>query len=241
MRSANYGLWDAAFRLVCAHVCVCLCVCALHTLCSVQHDYMSMQGFVKLPRGTCHNPCIHRILILHLSFSLFPLRLCHPFPSLCPPGIRIVVSRVNCFSVHVCITEWDRTWQGHHMFIQCNLNHSRSRSMKHLMLSLEYVMSLQTTQVAVYSHVCPHSYIGNTFGIEICLKRWLSVCFGERSSLYKLVLPVNIFQWETCYLYWYRTWSQLCNNNHLRLNLNKTCELVVDYNASDLDVAAKKL
>ncbi len=50
------------------------------------------------------------------------------------------------------------------------------------------------------------------------------------------MIPVNNFQWETCCLHletvFTEDWESFviwCNDNHLKLNINKTNELAVDY------------
>ncbi len=70
----------------------------------------------------------------------------------------------------------------------------------------------------------------------------LNVFFGEMEviTILTCMIPVNNFQWETCCLHLetifteeYRgliesfvTW---CNDSHLKLNISRTNELVVDY------------
>ncbi len=101
-----------------------------------------------------------------------------------------------------------------------------------------------TSQVAVHIHVCPDLYdiLYAVKTLKEFNKSALSVFFVEMEviTILTCLIPLNHFQWETCHLHLetifteecrgliesFITW---CNDSHLKLNISKTNELVVDY------------
>ncbi len=134
------------------------------------------------------------------------------------------------------------TWTKQNMFFICgylfiyDLNNLNFSVLQSLSKVLEPKPKLQFSSMSVQTHLI---YVVKEFNKKVIK----CIFLGEMEVITILcVIPVNNFQWETCrlhsetvfflFLQEYRgltesfvTW---CNNNHLKLNISKTNELVVD-------------